>query len=73
MYLWVSFDYDNKQDRQRTCKSNIEVRSGNNCCSGKAISITYSEFVSISLVIQHTNRMRLNVLVSVAFPVLQYF
>jgi len=28
------------------------------CCSGKAISITYSEFVSAGLVIQRTMRMR---------------
>ena len=32
---------------------NIEVRSCNHCCSGKAINITYSECVSVALVIQH--------------------
>jgi hypothetical protein len=73
MYSWVSFDYGNKQDRQHTYKRNTEVRSGINCCSGKAISITYSEFMSIAIIIQHANRMRLNVLASVAYLVLQYF
>jgi len=28
---------------------NIEVRSCDHCCSGKAISITYSEFVFVVL------------------------
>jgi hypothetical protein len=32
---------------------NIEVRSCNHCCSGKAISITYYECVSVALGIQH--------------------
>jgi hypothetical protein len=31
----------NKQDRQCTCKRNMDVRSRNSCCSGKAISVTY--------------------------------
>jgi len=42
----------------RTFKRNIETRSRNHCCRGKAISITYSECVSVALVIQHTLRMR---------------
>jgi len=32
--------------------------SCNHCYSGKAISITYSECVSVALVIQHAMRMR---------------
>ena len=40
-----------------TNKCNIEVRWRNHCCSGKAISITYSECVSAALVIQHTRRI----------------
>jgi hypothetical protein len=31
----------------------IEARLRNHCCSGKAIIITYSECVSVALVIQH--------------------
>jgi hypothetical protein len=37
---------------------NNEERSCNYCCSGKAISITYSECVFVALVIQHAMRMR---------------
>jgi hypothetical protein len=38
--------------------SNNEVRSGNHFCSGKAISITYSEYVSVlAFLIRHINRM----------------
>jgi hypothetical protein len=45
-------------DRQCTYKRNIEARSRNHCCRGKAVSITYSECVSVALVIQHAKRMR---------------
>jgi len=37
---------------------NIEMRSRNHCCSGKAISITCSECVCVALGIQHATRMR---------------
>jgi len=36
---------------------NIEARSSNHCCSGKAISITDSECVFVALVIQHAKHM----------------
>jgi hypothetical protein len=35
-----------------------EARSCNNCCSGKAISITYSQYVFVALVIQHAMHRR---------------
>jgi len=38
---------------------NIERRWCEQCCSGKGIIITYSEFVFVVLVIQHALRMRL--------------
>jgi len=34
------------RDRQRRYKRNIEARSRNHCCLGKAINMTYSECVS---------------------------
>jgi hypothetical protein len=37
---------------------NFQLRSSNHCCCGKAISITYSECVSVALAIQHAKRMR---------------
>ena len=46
------------QVSQCTYKQHIEARSCNQCCSGKAISITYSECVSLALVSQHAMRMR---------------
>jgi hypothetical protein len=49
-----------------TYKCNIEARSRNHFCSGKVISIKYSECVSVALVIQHTKRMRCIILSSVA-------
>jgi len=47
-----------QQDRQCTYKRNNESRSCKHCCSGKAISITYSECVFVALLIQHTIHMR---------------
>jgi len=37
---------------------NIEAPSCNHLCSGKAISITYSECVFVTLGIQHAMRLR---------------
>ena len=44
----------------------IETRSRNHCCRGKPVVITYSECVSVALVIQHVERMRHIILPSVA-------
>ena len=52
---------------------NIQARSRNHCCSGKAISITYSECVSVALGIQYAMRMRRILLPSVSCPALPYF
>jgi hypothetical protein len=51
--------------------SNTEARSFKHCCSGKAISITYSECVFEASGFQ--NKMCMRHLSSVACPVLQYF
>ena len=45
-----------------------EGRSRNHWCRWKAVSITYSECVSVALVIQHATRMRCIIVSSVACP-----
>jgi hypothetical protein len=52
---------------------NTEARSRNQCCRGKAINVTYSECVSVALVIQHAKGMRCIILSSVACLALPHF
>jgi len=52
---------------------NIEEFSRNHFDRAKAISITYSECVSVALVIQHAKLMSHVIMSSVACLVLQYF
>jgi hypothetical protein len=52
---------------------NIEARSCNSCCNGKAISITHSECVSVDLVTQHAKRTRCLILPSLASLILPHF
>jgi hypothetical protein len=54
-------------------KHNIEARSSNRCCQGKIIRVTYSECVSVGIVIQHAMRMCSILSTSVARPVLPHF
>jgi hypothetical protein len=56
-----------------TYKHHNEARSRNQCCRGKAINITYSECVSVALVIQHAKYLCRIILPSVACLALQYF
>jgi hypothetical protein len=51
----------------------MEARSCNHCWHGKAISITYSECVSVALVMQHAKFMHCIILPSVACPAVPYF
>ena len=51
----------------------MEVRSRNHCCRGRAAGITYSERVSVALVIEYEKRMRRVILSPVASLTLQYF
>jgi len=59
--------------RNRTHKRNIKARSRNHYCREKTIRITYSQCVSVTLVIKHAKRMRLIILSSVACLALPYF
>ena len=54
---WNELTMD-QPDRKRTYKRNIQTRSRNHSCCGKATIITYSECVSVAYVIQHEMRMR---------------
>jgi hypothetical protein len=54
-------------------QAKIQARSCNHCCRGKAISITYTECVSVALFIQHAMRMRSIILSSVACLAVPYF
>jgi len=53
--------------------SNTDARSCSHCCNGKAISMTYSEYVFVALVILHAVRMHHTILSSVAGPAVPYF
>jgi len=55
-----------------TYKRNIKACPRNQCCRGKAVSITYSESVSLTLVIHHAMRMRC-IILSVACLGLPHF
>jgi len=63
----------NNQGRQFTYKCNIEARSCNHCCCGKAINLIYSECVSVALVKEHAKLMRRFMLSSAACLALLYF
>jgi hypothetical protein len=62
-----------EQGRQYTCKRNNEACSRNHFCREKAITITYSESMSVSLLIQHAKRMSRITLLCVASLALPYF
>jgi hypothetical protein len=51
----------------------VKARSCYHCCSGKAISITNSECVTVALGIQHAKRMRHSLLLFVVCPAVHYF
>jgi len=46
-----------ERDRQCTYKRNNGARSRNRSCRGKAISITYYDYVFVTLVIHYAKRM----------------
>jgi hypothetical protein len=51
---------------------NIEVHSSSHCCCRKAIGGTYSECVSVALVIKHVKQMR-HIISFVVCPAVPYF
>jgi len=55
-----------QQDKRCMYKRSIEARSRYHCHRGKAIIITYSEYVSLALIILHAMRMCSILLLSVA-------
>jgi len=55
------------------CKRNTEARSCNHCCRGEAVSITYSECVSVALVIQHAMLRAPYYIVTLACLTVPYF
>jgi hypothetical protein len=52
---------------------NLEARSRNDCCRGKAISITYYECVSVAVVIQRAMRMPVIILSCATSRALTFF
>jgi len=74
-WTWTSHSNENEKvyiwARQAVyVRRNIEMRSRNHCCPGKATSITYSECLFVALGIQEC---ACAILSSVACPALQYF
>jgi len=49
------------------------ARSRNHCCLGEPVSITYLEYVSVALGIQHAMGLRRIVFLSVTSLAVQYF
>jgi len=47
-----------KHERPCAYKRNVEERSRNHRCRGKVISIKYSEYVFVALVVRHAKRTR---------------
>ena len=70
-FLWAVWGQKWEQERQCTYKCNTGARSCYCCCHGRA-SITYSECVSVALVIQHKTHMPCILLYSVACPALPH-
>ena len=62
-----------RQERQSLyVQRNIQTRSSDHCSRGKAIRITCSECVFVTLVIQHAKRMRCVMSLGVACPALPF-
>ena len=62
-----------KQELHCTYKRDTEARSRNHCYRGKAIWFTYSECVSVVLIIQHSTCVRRIMLIYVACGLYHFF
>jgi hypothetical protein len=71
--MLLSDTVEYQQDRKRTYKRYVEVRSRNHCCRTKSRIIVYSECASVALVIKHAKRIHHVVLSFVACLALPYF
>ena len=71
-HIYCPWSHSIRHDRQCTYKLNIIVRSYNHCCSGKAVSTTYSECVFLVLGIQHAKGMRLFVMCALSGSTLYF-
>jgi len=56
--IHCDFHHINKEQGKNIYKRNTEFRAPSNFCSPEAEIITYSERVTVTLVIQHVMRMR---------------
>jgi len=66
----IQFHSTARQAMHALC--NTRGRSGNHSCRGKTISITYSQFVSVALFIQH-EKLKHRIELFVVCPVLPHF
>ena len=73
VFFTLSAEQSRLHHQKDRLQRNIEARSRNLCYCGKAISITYSECVSVVWVIQHAQRMRRIILSTVVCQSLPYF
>ena len=70
--MFLRLGTQNMNYRQCTYEHNIVARSREDCCRGRALSVTYSECVSVVLIIQQAKRMRYIILSAVACLPLPY-
>jgi hypothetical protein len=64
---------ENQSHARCTYKRNIEAHSCNHNYRGKAIRITHSEYVSVTLGTQHAKSMRRNYIATAACPAVPRF
>jgi hypothetical protein len=71
--MHVEYQSEKVNKTGNVVQCNNKALASNYCYRGKAISILYSECVSVALVTQHAVRMRHIILSSVICPAVPYF